>query len=235
MKNKFKRIIKKLPLIPTVARIILTFLEKKLTFLKDKSFIDSKKYWETRYATGGISGPGSYGKPAKFKAEIINSFVKNNEINSVIDFGCGDGNQLSLADYPNYTGLDVSQTAIKLCMERFKKDKTKSFFLYDSRCFKDNRSIFKADLALSLDVIFHLIEDDIFELYMKHLFSASGKFVIIYSSDTNIPSTSLLHCKNRQFTKLVETNLPEWKLMQRIKYNFTKESISSFFIYKRVK
>ena len=74
MKNNPKKIIKKIPLINTVARIISKFL---------RSFPGSKNYWEQRYAGRGTSGAGSYGKLAEFKAEIINSFIKNNKISII--------------------------------------------------------------------------------------------------------------------------------------------------------
>ena len=218
-------ITKKTPLINTIPIIIRGW--------GNVFFPGYKKYWEKRYAIGGTSGAGSYGKLAEFKAEIINSFVKNNKISLVIEFGCGDGNQLSLFGIPNYIGLDVSRTAIKLCMERFKNDKTKSFFLYDSECFKNNHSMFKAELVLSLDVIHHLVEDNIFGLYMKHLFSSSDKFVIIYSS--NIDIKQQFHERHRQFTKWVEINLPEWKLIKKIKNRYPDESCADFFIYKKIK
>jgi len=227
-----KKLIDKIPLINNTARIMLRIF---------RLFPGSKRYWEQRYENGGNSGLGSYGKFAEFKAEIINSFIKNNAINLVIDFGCGDVNQLSLFDFSSidiyrpivstYIGLDVSRTAINLCMRRFKDDKTKSFFLYDSECFKDNNSIFRADLTLSLDVIYHLIEYDIFEFYMKHLFSSSDRFVIIYSDD--IDTKQRYHEKHRQFTKWVENNLTEWELINKIKTRFPNESCPNFFIYKK--
>jgi len=223
IKNELKEILKKNPLLFKVARNIFYLLNP---------FPGSKKYWEKRYREGGTSGAGSYGKLAEFKAEIINAFVKNNSINSVIEFGCGDGNQLNLFDFPSYIGLDISPTAIKLCKELFKNDKTKSFFLYDPECFVDNNGLFRADLALSLDVIYHLVEDDIFELYMKHLFSSSNKFVIIYSDDIDTPQK--YHEKHRQFTKWVEMNLPEWKLIERIPNRFPEDSCADFFIYKKI-
>jgi hypothetical protein len=100
----------------------------------------------------------------------------------------------------------------------------------------DNYSLFRADLVLSLDVIYHLIEDHIFETYMKHLFSASRKYVIIYSSDTDKnPFGIAPHCKNRKFTKWIETNLPDWKLIKKIKNRYPNESYSDFFIYKRIR
>ena len=133
MKNKLKALIKKMPLVNSAVRIVLNAA-------RNISFPGSKEYWEKLYSSGGTSGPGSYGKLAESKAGIINSFIKNNEINSVIDFGCGDGNQLSLFDFPSYIGLDVSSTAIKLCKKRFKDDKTKSFFLYDPERFENDNS-----------------------------------------------------------------------------------------------
>jgi len=199
-----------------------------------KDFVDSKKYWEKRYITGGNSGSGSYGKLAEFKAEVINKFIKENEIIKMIEFGCGDGNQLSLFKIYNYIGLDIAKTAIGICRERFKGDKTKSFFLYDPYSFGIENN-FETELSLSLDVIYHLIEDDIFKLYMKHLFLVSNKFVIIYSSDDNNNSIfSSLHCRSRQFSEWIKTNLPEWKLMKEIKNRYPNKSNSNFYIYKKM-
>jgi len=75
----FKRIVKN-------NRILLT-LVKPINFLfsRKKSF-NSKKYWEARYVSGRNSGAGSYGRLAKFKADVINDFVKNKKINTVIEF-----------------------------------------------------------------------------------------------------------------------------------------------------
>lgn len=117
-------------------------------------------------------------------------------------------------------------------MKRFKNDKTKSFFLYNPKYFRDSNSIFKADLALSLDVIYHLIEYNIFKIYMEHLFLSSDKFVIIYSSDFN--TNQKYHVRHRQFSKWIRDNLPEWKLINKIKNRYPNESHSEFFIYKKM-
>lgn len=212
--------------------VINTIVKNALLFVLKISFTGSKEYWEKRYSKGKNSGEGSYDKFAEFKAEIINSFVQDNQIKSVIDFGCGDGNQLSLFNFPDYIGLDVSRTAIKLCLNHFSKDTKKKFFIYDPECFHDNHSIFKAELAISLDVIYHLVEDAIFELYMAQLFASSDKFVIIYSSD--VESGQSYHIKHRRFSLWVETNLPNWKLINKIQNKFPPdESCANFFIYKK--
>lgn len=194
----------------------------------------SRSYWEERYKNGGNSGAGSYGKFAEFKAEVVNSFVKNNEIESVIEFGCGDGNQITLADYPHYVGFDVSKTSIARCCEMFARDAAKSFHQIDEYTGE------MADLTLSLDVIYHLIEDDVFENHMRQLFNSATRFVIIYASDTNEnKGYENSHVRHRQFTVWVKEHIVGWSLIQCIpnKHAFdgnnTKGSFADFYIYKK--
>lgn len=197
----------------------------------------SNSYWNDRYRNGGNSGPGSYGHLAKFKADVLNRFVKETAASSLIEFGCGDGNQLKLAEYPKYVGYDISPTAISGCKKLFANDATKEFFQlteYDGR---------KADISMSLDVIFHLIEDEIFDSYMHRLFSASKKYVAVYSSNTDEsiqPSSS--HVRHRRFTSWIEGEpsvFPHWHLIEKVPNpypfdgNSNKTSFSDFFFYER--
>jgi hypothetical protein len=172
-----------------------------------ENFTSSQAYWEQRYVKGGNSGHGSYGALAEHKAEVLNAFVKERGINSVIEHGCGDGNQLTLAEYPSYLGLDVAPEAVRMCRERFAGDPTKSFCLvgdYDGK---------PVDLAMSLDVIYHLVEDSVFDAYMRGLFASSKRYVAIYSSDTDQqPAVAPDHVRHRRFTDWVKKNAPSWKL-----------------------
>jgi SAM-dependent methyltransferase len=200
-----------------------------------KAFPGSKDYWENRYATGGNSGAGSYGKFAEFKASVLNHFVVTNRINSVIEFGCGDGNQLTLANYPRYVGYDVSETAISKCKKIFSEDANKKFGLISE--YNDEKS----ELTLSLDVIYHLVEDNVFENYMRILFGASDKFVIVYASNTDDNrGYEDTHVKHRKFTSWVHQNFPEWTLTEHMpniytyKGDYLNESFADFFIFTRV-
>lgn len=40
--------------------------------LRRRLFPGTADYWENRYAKGGTSGAGSYGRQAEWKAEIVN-------------------------------------------------------------------------------------------------------------------------------------------------------------------
>jgi hypothetical protein len=197
---------------------------------RNTTFRGSAKYWEKRYRRNGTSGSGSYGKNAEYKANFLNRFVNEQNIESVIEFGCGDGNQLKQFTFSQYIGLDVSVTAIRTCIDIFITDPTKSFFLYNPAAFIDRHPVFKADLSLSLDVVYHLTEDEVFERYMQHLFSSSARFVIIYAWDVDGKRSQ--HVRHRQFTRWIEENLKEWHLIEKIN-NGKPEGACDFFIYEK--
>jgi SAM-dependent methyltransferase len=206
---------------------------RTLTLLRQRlEFSGSASFWERKYSRGETSGPGSYGRLGEAKAEFLNSFVRERSVGSIIEFGCGDGHQLSLAAYPQYVGLDVSRTAIELCRQRFAADLEKSFFLYDGQCFIDKAGIFKADLALSLDVLYHLIEDSVFETYMVHLFAAGCRYVVVYATDSALRDDAP-HVRHRHFTPWVEKNCRDWRLAEIVAGPNTGPQRADFFIYEQ--
>jgi SAM-dependent methyltransferase len=220
----------------TFVTIASCYYEAVLTKLKRclrrSLFPGSSRYWERRYAAGGTSGAGSAGRLAEYKANFINSFVKEQEIRSVIEFGCGDGQQLARAEYPSYVGIDVSQTAVERCKSLFKTDETKRFL--HSEEYRGE----KADLGLSLDVIYHLTEDQVFGPYMRQLFGAATKFVVIYSSDNDRPS-DVPHIKHRKFSDWVRANLPTWNLIRNERnpfpgYDDAQKTFAEFYVFSRL-
>ena len=206
---------------------------RRISLLRQRlAYSDSARFWERNYARGATSGSGSYGALAEGKSRFLNTLVREQAVRSVIEFGCGDGNQLSLADYPRYVGLDVSRSAIALCQRRFAADPAKSFFLYDGTCFTDRAGMFIADLALSLDVVYHLTEDTVFEAYLRHLFAAARRMVVIYSTNMELSGTAP-HVRHRHFTPWVEQRCPDWALRQVTRGPNTERARADFFVYQR--
>jgi SAM-dependent methyltransferase len=205
-----------------------------------KREFSSGEYWESRYATGGDSGIGSYGKLAEFKANVINGVVVRNGVQSVIDLGCGDGNQLSYFRFPRYIGVDVSQKSIDMCRERYAEDQTKSFYLYDSERMRGDAATFRADMGLSLDVVYHLVEDAVFDRYMGDLFAVATRLIVIYSSnkDEN-PTGRARHVRHRKFSDWIEANAPAWSLLEKIDNDFPFDehgkgaSFADFYVYQK--
>ena len=206
---------------------------KQVSLLRQRMrYSDSAHFWERNYALGRTSGGGSYGALAEGKARFLNELVREHAVRRVIEFGCGDGNQLSLAEYPSYIGLDVSRTAIGMCQRKFAGDPAKSFFLYDGACFTDPAGIFAADLALSLDVVYHLTEGPVFETYLTHLFAAGQRLVVIYSTNMEISGTAP-HVRHRRFTPWVEANCPGWRLTGVTQGPNDEQARADFFVYER--
>jgi len=146
---------------------------------------DSAEYWRKRYQTGGNSGSGSYGELADFKAAALNNFVADHGITSAVEYGSGDGNQLSLLNISRYQGLDVSATAIENLRVRFSSDPSKTFLEYDPDNFADTRSV-AAEISLSMDVILHLTEEERYEKYMQNLVASSEKYIGIFNTATEV-------------------------------------------------
>ncbi|MDE2181438.1 MAG: methyltransferase domain-containing protein [Alphaproteobacteria bacterium] len=199
------------------------------------AFRNSPQYWEDRYKGGGNSGAGSYGRLSRFKADVINDFVGEHHVQTVLEFGCGDGAQLALAKYPRYLGIDVSHEALRLCRNRFGTDPAKRFMHVTE--YDQNAEL--AELVLSLDVVYHLIEDSTFCEYMARLIGAAERGICIYSSDFDGPGPAR-HVRHRHITKWMADHASAWHLMRHIPNAYPPDaacpdqtSWSDFFFYSR--
>lgn len=224
-----KQTLKRLPLIGPLSRRI------KSRFGKGAEFRNSDQYWKDRYAIGQTSGPGSYNRLAQQKGEIINAFVKEHHVRDVIEFGSGDGNQLSYFDFETYCGFDISPVALDRCRQVFRADSSKRFEALE------NYGGEKAALAMSLDVIYHLVEDEVYEAYMNRLFGASNRFVLVYSSNSEqYNSDRDAHVRHRVFTDWVAAKRRNFTLLRHIPNRFPYDgnpavsSFSDFYFFERV-
>ena len=164
---------------------MLTWLCITGRFLNDNRF---EKVLGKSVFSGGNSGAGSYNHLAEFKAAFLNGWIFRHNIRSVIDYGVGDGNQLTMLEIDHldsYLGIDVSEYVVRSCRERFAVDKNKSFAMAEDI----SRDRPTAELAMSCDVLFHLIEDHVFLQYMDNLFAMAQRYVIIYARDEDVDHT----------------------------------------------
>ncbi len=164
---------------------------------------DVVRYWEGRYVHGKRgSGLGSRGEAKKRKATFVNALVAARNVDTVVDWGCGDGIVAALIDAPHYIGLDVSPSAIALCRERADAP-GRTWLTYDGFAAP---ALPPADLALSLDVIFHLIDDALYRRHLELLFG-SAPLVCIHSSNRD-EAGEVVHMREREFLPDVP---PGWR------------------------
>jgi hypothetical protein len=197
-------------------------------------FRDSAAYWRLRYRLGGDSGSGSEDALARYKAGVVNDLVRKLSIGSVIEWGVGDGRQLSLAEYPRYIGLDISEVALDRCRARFSGNPRMRFATIGSY---DGET---ADLALSLDVLYHLVEEEVYLAYLDRLFASSRRWVFVYSSSTESPVRSAKHVLHRPVEKDIAERFPEFTRRRNIEQSLpahpsTEDPLHArFFIFERV-
>ena len=166
---------------------------------------------------------------AAFKAGFINGFVADNAIADVLDLGCGDGHLLSLLQVPAYVGVDVSPAALACCVARFPQHRFLPFAALDASV--------GADLALSIDVIFHLVEDAVFAPLHARAVRPCERFVLMYSSNAD-RNWSSPHVRHRRFTDHVADAGRSGGLLAHVpnRYPFDparpdETSFSDFFVY----
>lgn len=193
--------------------------------MKNTAYTPSS-YWDRRYREGRSSGAGSEGNEGQYKADYVSDFIHNRNINSVIDWGCGDGQVLELIrlEDAQYKGVDVSATVLDRLAARFPQHT-----FAEPQDVDDCR--ITAELGLSMDVLFHFPDDADYLTYLDHLFGTAEKYVIIYS--TNYAGGRMArHVYRREFTPDVAERFPEWKLTAV--ETPLHEGLASFFVYEKV-
>ena len=76
---------------------------------------DNQKFWNDRYKNNPKlgSGPGSRGQNAKMKRDYLDNLIAENKIETVLDYGCGDLNCLTVDAIPIYYGVDTSDVVLQ--------------------------------------------------------------------------------------------------------------------------
>lgn len=164
------------------------------------------EYWDRRYRSGRTSGAGSEGDAAEVKAVYVRDLLERERVSSIIDWGVGDGTVLKMIDTRiPYIGADVSRTIVARMKVAFRNQPEKQFLLANN---VDGR---QADLAMSLDVLFHQVDDIDYELHLHRLFGSAQRLVLIQSSNHDGGQT-WEHVRWRRFTPDVMAWYPQWHL-----------------------
>ncbi len=152
--------------------------------MEEKVF-DPDNYWEDRlHNIKGLEGVGfkklgpSFNKWAYkvrkhvFSKQVSKLNVKFNDCN-VLDIGSGTGFYIqswSEFNVKKITGIDITQTSVENLKTIFPKH---HFFLSDigDVNFNDNNQYEVYDLISSMDVLFHIVDDNRFEQSIKNISS----------------------------------------------------------------
>lgn len=186
---------------------------------------DLAGYWDARYAAGRDSGEGSRGQNAVAKAAHVNAVIAREGIRSVTDWGCGDGQVLAhITPDIDYLGVDISPTILA----RLAAEHPGRRFALAPPVGKAVPAPWTAELCLSMDVLFHLVDDTQFDEYLGRLFGTATRLVLIYSTDHDGGRTAR-HVRWRHWTPTVAARFPDWDLVQQS----LRIAAPGFYLYRR--
>lgn len=117
--------------------------------------ISSKETWDREYANGAWAGLNSDGDAGRY-AILLGHLVRRGG-SSVLDVGCGPGRLLdflSRGPLTTYTGLDISEEAIRVARESAKAAEA-HFAVSTAEAYSPDR---KYDLIVFNEVVFYLQE-----------------------------------------------------------------------------
>jgi len=175
-----------------------------------------------------ISGIGSRGSLADFKANFINDFVKEKKINKIIDFGCGDLYNASLFNVKEYLGIDIVDHQIP---ENVLAQTFKTLNMRFDQVELDKGS----DLVICLDVLYHILKDELeyLKITLEKIVEISNDYIIIYAQDSMDTKFNYLyseHLYNSPWRQILEE--------KNVKLIYEQEkckpgTTAKFFIYQK--
>ncbi len=113
----------------------------------------------------------------EWKWSILESTIPH--IDNVIDVGCGDLAFMEGRHVENYTGIDISETII----EHNKQDHPEWNFICSSAdTFIPN---LHGEVVFCHDILFHIIDDTMYNNILKNLTKYSDKYISIFTWDKN--------------------------------------------------
>ncbi len=123
------------------------------------------------------SVPHSFAGNSKKLLTFLHS-CPDGEVNSILDFGCGNGYMTNFLDISGYDvmGIDDSLEAIKCASELFPSITFRQMSIYDVKdnCFKN-----KFDAIICVEVIAHLYDPAIVFQSSKNILKENSRLIII--------------------------------------------------------
>jgi len=103
----------------------------------------------------------------------------------IVDVGCGDFKSLEEVlekILMTYLGIDGSQEMISHNIENYKSPQVEFSLKNFSELIKEKIT---ADIIICFDVLFHIVEDDLYKDLVKWIFAQKSKYVLLTYHETN--------------------------------------------------
>jgi SAM-dependent methyltransferase len=159
------------------------------------------KTWQSKVA-GTSSGPGSCIECSHAYIDYLNKFIREKNIKSILDLGCGDFNLMKHIDFTNitYLGIDIVDSIINQNRQLYPN----LYFLCDDITLYNN--MLDVDLYIIKDVLQHLSFNNIHKI-IDNL--PKNKYVLITN---DITESENIDCNDGEYHNL-QLNKPPFNLV----------------------
>lgn len=107
---------------------------------------------------------------------LLSQKLFSNNRETIIDFGCGTGQQAAERTYLHYYGIDPLEKCIKKAQKKYHKFENVTFILGNQRSLADKENL-QAELFIGLGVLHHMPDQAVKELLanMKNVIVSNGR------------------------------------------------------------
>jgi SAM-dependent methyltransferase len=140
-----------------------------------RTAFDNRRFWNQRYIENPEkgSGPGSRGEILLLKSKLIQSVIAENDIETVLDIGCGDIAPLREIELGHYLGVDISDVIVE------KNRRLKPQWQFVCADLTGDHCPPSADLVLCLDVLIHQKKKQSYLAILSKTLSCTKKVALI--------------------------------------------------------
>jgi len=197
------------------------------------------EYWTVCYRIGIGAGPGSAGALLKFKINYLNTIFGKYNINSIFDFGCGNGVVSAKLNCQSYFGVDICPLAI----ENFRLSIKKQNFQAEIGQFEDySKEIIisklktKPDCCICLDVLYHISDFECLKKTLQNIFNCGAKFIVLYTIPWDFPRKEIafpnVQMYYRDILKILSDYSNDYKLVRKSHKCITSQAIFLTYIHR---
>jgi len=165
----------------------------------------------------GGSGPGSVIEVNREYIDRLTKFITQNNIKSVLDYGCGDWQFSKYIGFENlvdsYLGVDIVDSVINFNKENYSSEKVK-FEVVDK-----NWKFDKVDLIVCRQVLQHLPDETVRELLDQ--FKTHSKYIIL-TNDMGVIDGQVVQNTSCNFGgfRPIDFQAPPWNVTANVFYDF---------------
>lgn len=151
---------------------------------------EAVSYWNKRFKEKGDVGWGSQkrSKWYKQKKDAIADVLKKGEVNKVLDICCGDCK--FIAELPEFHDGSIEYVGIeptKVIYDQITKEFPDKTFLNitPSELIKTDMNNGQFSLIICYDFLFHIVDDKLYNDFIKWMFNRDNKYIIISYDDVD--------------------------------------------------